>query len=73
MKRRIVAIALLSAFAVPATASVGKGMTEVQPHSARSATAHLSKLRRTPVQVQKDPYWQPCDYSSDYGENACGG
>jgi hypothetical protein len=29
-------------------------------------------LRRTPAQVQNDPYWQPCDYSSDYGENGCG-
>jgi hypothetical protein len=72
MKRLTVAIALLSAFAVPAAASVGKGVTEVRPHSVRPATAHRSKPRRTPIQVQTDPYWQPCDYSSSYGENGCG-
>jgi hypothetical protein len=72
MKRLIVAIALLSSFAVPAAASVRKGVAEVRPHSEKSATAHTSKLRRTPAQLQKDPYWQPCDYSSDYGENGCG-
>ena len=72
MKRLIFAIALLSAFALPAAASVRKGLAEVRPHSERSATAHLSTLRRTPAQAYKDPYWQPCDYSSDYGENRCG-
>jgi len=72
MKRLILAIALLSPFAIPAAASVRKGVAEVRQHSERSVTAHTSKLRRTPTQVQNDPYWQPCDYSSDYGENGCG-
>ena len=72
MKRLVFAIALLLAFALPAAASVRKGLAEVRPHSERSATAHLSTLRRTPVHVYKDPYWQPCDYSSDYGEDGCG-
>ena len=72
MKRIVFTIALLSAFALPAAASVRKGLPELRPHSERSATAHLSTLRRTPAHVYKDAYWQPCDYSSDYGENACG-
>jgi hypothetical protein len=72
MKRLIVAIALLSSFTIPAAASVRKGTAGVRPHSERSATAHISKSRITPAQVQKDPYWQPCAYSTDYGENACG-
>ena len=73
MKRLIFAIALLSAFAMPAAASVTKGLADAHRHSDRSAAPHLLKLTRTPAHVQKDPYWQPCDYSSDNGENACGG
>jgi hypothetical protein len=69
MKRLVFAIALLSAFVLPAAASVRKEPAEVRPHSERSATAHLSKLRRTPAQVYKDPYWQPCGTSY---ENGCG-
>ena len=70
MKRLILAIAMLAYFAVPAVASVDKEPAEVRPHSERSATAHVSKWR-TPAQTQKDPYWQPCDYFSYYGENSC--
>jgi hypothetical protein len=73
MKRLIFAIALLSAFAMPAAALVTKGLADVRPHSERPAAPDLSKVRRTPAQVQNDPYWQPCDYSSYNGENACGG
>jgi hypothetical protein len=30
-------------------------------------------LRKTQARIQKDdPYWQPCDYFSNYGENSCG-
>jgi hypothetical protein len=73
MKRLIFAIALLSAFAMPAAASVTKGPVDTHRQIERPAAPGLSKLRRTPAQVRKDPYWQPCDYSSDNGENACGG
>lgn len=55
------------------SASVGKEPAEVRVHGGRSATAHLSKLRKTQARIQKDdPYWQPCDYFSNYGENSCG-
>jgi hypothetical protein len=72
MERLILSIALLSSFAIPAAASVKNGVAGVRQHSERSVMAHTAKLRRTPAQVQNDPYWQPCDYSSDYGENGCG-
>jgi hypothetical protein len=72
MKRLIIAIALLSAIALPAAASIRKGLAELRPHSERSAMTHLSTLRRTPAQMYKNPSWQPCDYSSNYGENGCG-
>jgi len=73
MKRLIIAIASLLYFAIPAAASVGKEPTEVRAHGGRSATAHLSKLKKTQARIQKDdPYWQPCDYFSNYGENGCG-
>ena len=67
------AIASLLYFAIPAAASVGKEPAEVRVHGGRSATAHLSKLRKTQARIQKDdPYWQPRDYFSNYGENSCG-
>jgi len=71
MKRLILAIAMLACFAVPAVASVDKEQAEVRPHSERSATTPVSKWRKTPARAQKDPYWQPCDYFSYYGENSC--
>jgi Ni/Co efflux regulator RcnB len=72
MKRLILAIALLSSFAIPVAASVRNGVAEVRQHSEMPVTAHTSTLRRTPARVHNNPYWQPCDYSSDYGENGCG-
>jgi len=72
MKRLIFAIFLLSAFAVPAAASVRNGLAQVRPHSEREVMTHLSKLKRAPAQANKDdPYWQPCDYTSSYSENSC--
>ena len=72
MKRLIVAFALLASFAIPAAASGGKETTEA--YRERSVATRPSKSMRTPDRVQRsDPYWQPCNYSSDYGDNACGG
>ena len=36
------------------SASVGKEPAEVRVHGGRSATAHLSKLRKTQARIQKD-------------------
>ena len=55
MKRLILAIAMLAYFAVPAVASVDKEPAEVRPHSERSATAHVSKWRKTPAQTRRIP------------------
>jgi len=72
MQKLIAVISVLSSFAIPASAAVRKDLAETQPHTERPATAHLSKTR-TPTQVRRDdPYWHPCDYFSDYGENSCG-
>ena len=71
MKRLIFAIFLLSAFAVPAAASVRNGLAQVRPHSEREVMTHRSKLKRAPAQAYEDPYWQPCDYTSSYSENSC--
>jgi hypothetical protein len=73
MKRLIIAIASLLYFAIPAAASVAKEPAEVRAHGGRSVAAHLSKSRKTQARIQTDdPYWQPCDYFSNYGENGCG-
>jgi hypothetical protein len=72
MKRLIILISLLSSFAIPASAAVRKDVADMRRHGEKSATAHLSKTRM-PIQVRRDdPYWHPCDYFSDYGENSCG-
>jgi hypothetical protein len=72
MKRLIVVISVLSFFAIPASAAVRKDQADARPHGERLANAHLSKTRM-PNQAQRDdPYWHPCDYFSDYGENSCG-
>ena len=72
MKRLIVVISLLSSFAIPASAAVRKYVADARLRSERLAIAHPTKIRM-PIQVQRDdPYWHPCDYFSDYGENSCG-
>jgi len=71
MKRLIVGVALLASFVIPAAASGGKEMTELR--RGKSTAAHTSKSLRTLNRVQKgDTSWQPCNYFSGYGDNACG-
>ena len=72
MKKLIAVISVLSSFAIPASAAARKDLADARPHAERPAIAHLSRARM-PIQVQRDdPYWHPCDYFSDYGENSCG-
>jgi hypothetical protein len=71
MNKLVFAFALLSSLAVPASAAVRKDVADARPHAERWAIAHPSKEKVVSLR-KTDPYWQPCDYFSGYGDNSCG-
>ena len=73
MNRFFLALALTATLAAPASASTGKMQSELQQgqstsHRQETLSPERSKLAATRT---SDPYWAPCDYFSDFGDNSC--
>ena len=80
MIRLLLAVALVISCATSLAASdktLIKGKrTQVEsttvPH--KTAVPRRKKEEKKPSKGEiKDPYWEPCDYASTNGPNACGG
>jgi hypothetical protein len=75
MKKLLVALALVAASAAPALADCRKEPTT--PHHQRLVTSHERhadvRMRRVTPDLRQanDPYWTPCDYSSDTDPDGC--
>jgi hypothetical protein len=81
MNRVLLAVVLVLACAAPASAWSKKthGKAE-QAESDRppkypwkSRKARRKFDRREVQEENKDPYWEPCDYTTNWGPNGCGG
>jgi hypothetical protein len=63
------------AASAPALAATGKMETTHHRHApAKVQYQEKSNAMRSGAYdgQTSDPYWQPCNYMSDYGDNACG-
>jgi hypothetical protein len=79
--KNCLAVALIVAFAAPAMAEpwAAGDKTPIGPkqrHVGSTAEHQLKSQkarRRSGLGEVRDPYWTPCDYTSTWGENPCGG
>jgi hypothetical protein len=81
MNRVLLGVVLVLACAAPASAwsskTHGKAkQTEVRPvpkHQWKSEKMRRRFERREVEEENKNPYWDPCDYTTGWGPHACGG
>ena len=70
MNKLILAIAILAVSAAPSLAAKPHGKT---PHAGVERSWKRDSAQKTDSDDYVDPYWQPCDYNTNWGPNACGG
>ena len=78
MHRLLLATALLAVCSSPALADWRKTQSKANQTHVSSAYKHRgdaqeTERRRKFEETYVDPYWQPCDYTTNWGPNACGG
>ena len=77
MNKLLLATALVIAFSLPALAVEDKSQIRPKHRYVGSTSDHQfksGKARRKPARGEgSDPYWTPCDYSTAWGPNGCGG
>jgi hypothetical protein len=76
MIRVLLAAALLAACAAPAFADQAKTQTKTKQTDVRRNAKQLTPeqiRRRKFEETYVDPYFEECNYMSNYGTNACGG
>jgi hypothetical protein len=79
MHKFILAAMVLAISATPSLADRTKlqGKTKYQHPQAETTFEGSSSYERAKKRVQQedyvDPYWTPCDYTTNWGPNACGG
>jgi hypothetical protein len=77
MNRILLAIAVIAACSAPALAGSTHAQGKAKPPHAATTFERPWKSERakkkTDQDEAKDPYWEPCDYSTNWGPNACGG
>jgi hypothetical protein len=79
MGKYLLAIVLALAFVGPASAWSRKAQDKAKQTEMRPATQYQwkskarRKFERREVEESKDPYWDPCDYTTNWGPHACGG
>ena len=81
MNRVLLAFVLVLVCTAPASAWSGKiygkaKQTKFRPipkHQWKSEKARRRFERREVEKENKDPYWDPCDYNTGWGQHACGG
>jgi hypothetical protein len=72
MKKLILAFAILAISAAPSLADRAKPHGKT-PHAGIERSWQRDSARKTDSDDYVDPYWQPCDYNTNWGPNACGG
>jgi hypothetical protein len=75
MNKLLLALALVTASAAPALADLGKEPTalhrsHVTPTAERDWDWKRGEMSPDQHPVN-DPYWQPCDYTSNFDLNSC--
>jgi hypothetical protein len=80
MTRCLLAFILVLACAAPTSAWSGEARSKAkQTHvgsayeSQRTSPKPKMKFERDENGELIDPYWEPCDYTTDWGPNGCGG
>jgi hypothetical protein len=72
MNRLLLALAFTAILAAPASASTGRMQSELQGQHTSQRHEKMSIERSEYAKAQlNDPYWTPCDYFSDFGDNSC--
>jgi hypothetical protein len=75
MKKILVALALVAASAAPAVADYGRQPTATHHQHILSGYGRHAEARRThtapDLRQSNDPYWSPCDYTTDTDPNGC--
>ena len=77
MNKLRLAATLLTALSTPALAAYSKAQSELnarghvvsEPHRHQSSGMLPHRVERGEL---NDPYWTPCDYSTDRGPGSCG-
>ncbi len=75
MNKLLLALAMLTALSAPAFASYPKGQDEMQArhdvsNGAYQYALHMPRIRKDDGQSY-DPYWAPCDYTTNADPNGC--
>jgi hypothetical protein len=75
MKKIVLAVAMLTALSAPALASYPRAHEEMEARHGVSKGAyqhasHMLRLRQDDGQSY-DPYWAPCDYTTNADPNGC--
>ncbi len=81
MNRYLLAAALMLAFSAPASAWPHKSHRKSKQAQVGVASENQWKSDETRRKVERreaeeennDPYWDPCDYTTNWGPHACGG
>jgi hypothetical protein len=74
MKKVLMAFALVAASAAPALADYGKEPITPRHHNTVLTHERHAEVRmrsRPDLRQAQDPYWTPCDYTSDTDPNDC--
>jgi hypothetical protein len=75
MNRLLLAVSMLTVLSGPALAAYPKAQDEFQARNVVSTAEHRQSSRMLPRSSEQgeatDPYWTPCDYSTDYKTNSC--
>jgi hypothetical protein len=76
MNKLVLAAALLTALSTSALAAYSKADSGLNPRHAVSEPHRHRSSGILPHRIERgefnDPYWTPCDYSTDWGPDSCG-
>jgi hypothetical protein len=77
MKKIFLSATLLAALSTPALAAYSKAQSEMNPRGHVVSEPHRHRSSgMLPHRIERgefnDPYWTPCDYSTDWGPDSCG-
>jgi len=75
MHKLLLATTLLTALSAPALAAYSKGEDTLSVRHVGAMREHRAAREMLPRRTERgeinDPYWTPCDYSTDWGPDSC--
>ena len=73
MNKLLLALAMLTGLSAPALASYERAHNEMEARQSNRAYQHVSQMPRLRGYERQsyDPYWAPCDYTTDADPNGC--